>query len=180
MVCHQRDDTRSASIVFGASTLLACLLLAGCHKSATSPSGNGLSGSSGGSPATSATTADLIFCVTETNRYRAMQQRPALTRSSALETFAAEGARADGHGTVPHQHFEAQRPPLVALAENELHRLPFNLFGSIQQAMREAMQAYYAEGPSGGHYQNLMGPFADVGCGVYLANGEITLVQNFR
>ena len=31
-----------------------------------------------------------------------------------------------------------------------------------------------------GHYQNLEGPFSQVGCGVYIANQRITLIQDFR
>jgi hypothetical protein len=46
--------------------------------------------------------------------------------------------------------------------------------------MRAAMEGFYGEGPSGGHYQNLEGQFSQVGCGVYIANQRITLIQDFR
>ena len=46
--------------------------------------------------------------------------------------------------------------------------------------MHAAMDGFYGEGPSGVHYQNLEGPFSQVGCGVYIANQRITLIQDFR
>jgi hypothetical protein len=42
--------------------------------------------------------------VSEANRYRAMQARAAITRSSALEAYAADGARIDQQANQPHQH----------------------------------------------------------------------------
>lgn len=51
---------------------------------------------------------ELIFCVAETNRHRATQGRAPLTRSSALEAYAAVGAREDGlTGQPAHQHFRS-------------------------------------------------------------------------
>src|SRR5689334_7433333 len=44
------------------------------------------------------------FCVSETNRYRAMKTRPALTRSTQLETYADQGAMVD-FSSAPHNHF---------------------------------------------------------------------------
>jgi len=41
---------------------------------------------------------------------------------------------------------------------------------------RAASTSYAAAG----HYENLEGPFSQVGCGVYIANQRITLIQDFR
>ena len=132
-------------------------------------------------PATSATAADLAFCVSETNRYRAMVARPALTESAALESYAAAGAQADAASGVPHSHFQNTHGGGVALAENEVLTQPLTILGgSVQSAMRAAMQGFYGEGPGGGHYQNLEGQFTQVGCGVYIGQKLITLVQDFR
>ena len=105
-----------------------------------------------------------------------------MTRSTTLEAFGLEGAIEDGASAVPHQHFDRTHGgDGTAFAENELHRVSFVFFGSIQNAMRLMMDAFYSEGPSGGHYRNLMGTFTQVGCGVFLAStGELTITQEFR
>lgn len=130
------------------------------------------------SGATEATAADLTFCVQETNRYRALASKPALTESAALEAFAAEGARIDGTAKIAHAHFSSA--PGVASAENELLAQPLVQFGTVHEAIRQALSAFYAEGPGGGHYENLTGPYTQTGCGVYTALGLITVVQDFR
>ena len=129
---------------------------------------------------TSATSADLAFCVSETNRYRKLAGKPTLAQSSVLEAYAATGAQADAISRVPHSHFDGTSGGGVALAENELLAAGLALFGTVQEAMRQAIGAFYAEGPTGGHYQNLEGPYTQVGCGVYIANAVITFVQDFR
>ena len=129
---------------------------------------------------TSATSADLVFCVSETNRYRILARKPTLAQSSVLEAYAATGAQADAISRVPHSHFDGTNGGGVALAENELLATGFSLFGTVQEAIRQAIADFYAEGPTGGHYQNLEGPYTQVGCGVYIANAAITFVQDFR
>jgi hypothetical protein len=43
------------------------------------------------------------------------------------------------------------------------------------------MDALWAEGPSGGHYQNIVGPYTQVGCGIYILNGsEVHVTTDFR
>src|SRR6266545_2649303 len=75
-----------------------------------------------------ATAADLAFCVSETNRYRTANIRPVLARSASLEAYATAGAKIDGQGTTPHQHFLSGADGALALAENEIHRQPLALF----------------------------------------------------
>ena len=58
------------------------------------------------------------FCVQETNRYRAMNGKPAVTESMQLETFADTGAMVDFNGS-PHQHFQSTQGGGIAFAENE-------------------------------------------------------------
>ena len=59
------------------------------------------------SPSEKSTTFEtaLTFCVTETNRFRATLGLSPVTRSSALEAYAAAGAQEDGLAHVAHQHF---------------------------------------------------------------------------
>lgn len=127
-----------------------------------------------------ATTADLVFCVDETNRYRSLRGRPALTRSSTLEAYAAEGAQEDGQAHAGHRHFQRTQGGGIAFAENELPWWPTAQFQNVRAVMASGIAGFYGEGPGGGHYDNMMGGYTQVGCGVYIANGEITVVQNFR
>jgi uncharacterized protein YkwD len=119
--------------------------------------------------------AELMFCVTETNRYRATLQLPPLTRSSALEAFAAEGAREDGLAHSAHQHFRAN--PGIAFAENVI---PWWKRTSVRAVTQEGLAMMWAEGPGGGHHENMRGRYTQLGCGVFVNGNEITVVQDFR
>ena len=132
-------------------------------------------------PSTSATPADLTFCVAETNSRRATIGKANLTQSPALEAFAADGARID-HGTsVPHTHFSSVNGGGVAAAENELHRFLFASFGTVRIAIMQMIAVFWAEGLTGEHYQTIAGPYQQLGCGIYIgADGGITIVQDFR
>jgi uncharacterized protein YkwD len=86
--------------------LCTSVVAAACGKNpvGSTPTGSSGTSSEGGSGLPRPTTADLVFCVDETNRYRAMRNRPALSRSTTLEAFATDGACNDGLANVPHQH----------------------------------------------------------------------------
>jgi len=127
-----------------------------------------------------ATAADLAFCVADINGYRAQANRPALAESIALETFAAAGAQTDAASGVPHTHFTASNGAGIATAENEFLTADRQLFPTIQNAMHGANALFWAEGPTGSHYQTLVGPYTQVGCGVFVANGTVTVVQDYR
>lgn len=131
-------------------------------------------------PSSTVLTADLLFCVNETNRYRAMAGKSPLNRSTRLEEFAAEGARRDGSARVAHAHFNATRNQRIAFAENEVPWWPFARSGNVQSVIRQGIAGFWAEGTGGGHYKNLTGMYTQVGCGVFVNNGEITIVQDFR
>jgi hypothetical protein len=38
----------------------------------------------------------------------------------------------------------------------------------------------WAEGPGGGHYENMIGDYRQVSCGISIVNGEVTVTQDFR
>ena len=50
----------------------------------------------------------------------------------------------------------------------------------IAQTISAAIAEFYSEGPSGGHFQNLMGPYNELGCGVATGGNGITFVQDLR
>jgi uncharacterized protein YkwD len=121
---------------------------------------------------------ELTFCVTETNRDRASLGLPGLTRSSALEAYAATGAREDGLAHAAHQHFRSTNGGGIARAENELPWWPSSY--SVHAVIQQGLAMMWAEGPGGGHYENMRGPYSELGCGVFINGSEITVVQDFR
>jgi cysteine-rich secretory family protein len=120
------------------------------------------------------------LCVDETNKYRAMDGADPVERSSELATFAREGAEVD-FGTQPHMHFGTDGGG-VALAENECPQQDgwTVAAGETQKTVvSQCIRVFYEEGAGGGHYENLMGAYAFVGCGIYEQGGKITIVQDF-
>jgi hypothetical protein len=119
-------------------------------------------------------------CVSETNMYRTGNGKPAVARSAELEAYADEGAMVD-FSSSPHNHFSSTGGGGIAFAENECPqqgnwRVPAS--GDIESVVRDCIAAFFSEGPGGGHYENLMGNYAKVGCGIYVSGDRITIVQD--
>jgi uncharacterized protein YkwD len=145
----------------------------------------GLLTACGGDGGGGASSSELEVCVTETNRYRAMDGKGPIARSTDLEAYATEGAREDTQSQEAHGHFgrETSGGNFLALAENACPSwLGWNVGDepdAVKTAIADCIKAFYDEGPGGGHYDNLMGDYAKVGCGVYLdGSGGITIVQD--
>ena len=120
-------------------------------------------------------------CVSETNRYRTGKGKPEVMQSAELEAYADEGAQVD-FSSSPHNHFSSTGGGGIAFAENECPQqgnwtLPAG--GDATQVVIQCVAAFYSEGPGGGHYENMMGPYAKLGCGIYESGGKITIVQDF-
>jgi len=160
------NKVRQAGFVLALA--IAAGLLAHCSNNPSSPSPAKLP--NGG------TTADLTFCVTETNRYRAMVGRAALTESASVETFAAAAAQSDTQTGVPHGYYNAHPPGFSA--ENEAPEWPVTT--SIQNTIAAAIAAFWSEGPGGAHYQNMIGPYSQLGCGLFAVGQSVTIVQDYR
>jgi hypothetical protein len=162
------------------------VVVAACSSNNSVP-GDGMGSGSGrdGSGSGSATTP-LQICVQETNNYRAMNGKPALTESSALEAYAATGAMYD-FTNGPHAHFTSTSGGGIAYAENECPvqgnwMLPPG--GDMGMLVRQCIAAFYAEGPgtdymTHGHYINMMGPYGSLGCGIYQMGNGVTIVQDY-
>jgi hypothetical protein len=131
------------------------------------------------SPGTSEFAVELALCVDETNRYRASVGRPALARSAALEAFAAEAARQDTLVRQAHYYFKTTNGDNIARAENEI--LWWRGF-TIEEVIRQGLAQMWRSGPSGEHYDIIVGPYTQVGCGIYVGgNGrEVTVAQDFH
>ena len=127
------------------------------------------------------------FCVSETNRYRAMNSKPALAESAQLEAYADTGAMVDYTSNMPHSHFSSTSGGGIAFAENECPghsgwQLPPG--GDMNAVVGQCIAAFYAEGPgtdyaTHGHYINMMGNYAKLGCGIYVSGTDITIVQDY-
>lgn len=160
---------------------LAALTLAGCTGQFGSLD-DGDAPDLDGAPQSSS--SDLEFCAQETNRFRALAGKPALARSMTLEAYATTGAEQDTKSKRAHGHFVDTGGGGIAFAENACPSwLGWNLGtggGTVRGAITACLQAFYDEGPGGGHYDNMMGGYGSVGCGLYLsAGGGITIVQDF-
>lgn len=123
---------------------------------------------------------DEAFCVDETNRYRAMVSEPPLARSAALEAYAAEGAEIDGTAHQAHKHFQDTNGGGIAFAENEIPWWPLSDFGSVREIVRAGLALMWAEGPGGGHYEIIRGPYTALGCGIFVNGDEVTVVQDYQ
>jgi uncharacterized protein YkwD len=137
------------------------------------------------SPDPSATAApdgrsDAQFCVDEVNRLRASVGKAPLTRSEKIETFSTEAARVDGEAHETHKFFRQTNGGGVARAENEIPWWELSRYGSVRAIIREGIADEWAEGPEGYHWQNFTGDYTEVGCGIAIKNGEVTITQDFH
>ena len=155
-----------------------------------SGSGSGSGGGGGGGSGGSGSNAALVECVTQTNAYRAMNGKSALTESSSLESYAATGAQFDYTNMMAHDHFTMTSGGGIAFAENELPGFSgwniSNAGGDMTSLMDMCLQAFYDEGPGSdysthGHYIDMMGAYGTLGCGIYedSSTGNVTIVQDY-
>ncbi len=161
--------------------LCRALLLAAIASSACSPS------SSSSNPTTPSgagvTDGDLATCVTMTNQFRATVGLGALTRSGVIETYAAAAVESDAASGMPHSYSISHNGGVTSgfWAENEA--LMFGLTssgGTVAAVIRTALNLFWSEGPAGGHYQNIVGPYLQMGCGVFVDGPQVSVVQDFR
>lgn len=150
--------------------------------SGTTPVDSGGTTIDTGAPAVdSGETDDDRHCVDVINGYRAKVGKPPLARSAALEAFATEGAKSDAATGTPHGHFTATSGGGVAWAENEVPGWPLADSGSVRAVIDEGTKAMWDEGPGGGHYENIIGDWTQVGCGTFVtASGDVWVTQDFR
>jgi len=120
------------------------------------------------------------FCVEETNRYRTDNGVGAVTQSAQLEDFADTGAQIDYNGS-PHDHFRQTSGGGIAFAENECPHWNLSFGGGDEKMLIAAcIQAFFDEGPGGGHYENMMNPqYRALGCGIFKNGDDYTILQDF-
>jgi len=120
-------------------------------------------------------------CVDQLNQLRSSVGDPPLARSSQIDTFSTAAAQADGEAHEAHKYFlETNGGPGIATAENVIPWWKVSDWGTVENVVRKGITQMWAEGPSGYHYVNMRGRYTQVGCGIAVINGEVTLSQNFK
>jgi hypothetical protein len=123
-------------------------------------------------------------CVDLTNQLRATVGRPPVARSPQLEQYANEGAEYD-HTRSPHDHFQATQGGGIAFAENECPHWDIGFGnGTVVGLVEACIQAFWDEGPGSGpahgHYNNMIGNYGTLGCGIYSPdNNDYTIIQDY-
>jgi len=132
-----------------------------------------------GDPGTVA--AAINVCIDETNALRASVGDPPLARSGNIDSFSTEAARVDGEAHQAHKYFlETNGGHGVALAENVIPWWKVSDWGSINNIVKKGVHQMWDEGPSGYHYVNMRGNYSQMGCGIAVINGEVTVSQDFH
>jgi hypothetical protein len=125
--------------------------------------------------------AAAAVCIDQTNALRASVGDPPLARSGQIDAFSNEAARVDGEAHQTHKYFlETNGGHGVALAENEIPWWKVSDWGSVETVVRRGVSQMWAEGAGGYHYVNMRGRYTEMGCGIAVLNGEVTVSQNFR
>ncbi|MGD9906798.1 MAG: CAP domain-containing protein [Vicinamibacterales bacterium] len=140
--------------------------------------GGGAGPAASADPTQTVTAADFAFCLSETNRYRALAGVSPVEHDPAVEVYAQTAAAADHATGRAHGYTSGPDRPTGAFAENEAVR--WGVTDAVRDVVAAAIAAFWREGPGGGHYENLRGPWGRVGCGIVAADGAVTLVQHFR
>jgi hypothetical protein len=112
-------------------------------------------------------------CVEGINGYRATLHLPPLARWSAAESCSDGEALSDSKTREAHGAFGH----CEEMAQNECPGWP----GSPTAMIGECLKMMWAEGPGGGHYENMRARYTQVSCGfATAADGTLWSVQNFR
>ncbi len=120
------------------------------------------------------TASEAEKCVDIINQYRATKGLDALDRWESKEECSDEAAQSDSKTNTAHGAFTQ----CGQMAQNECPGYP----GSVEANLPECLADMWAEGPGGGHYDNMTNTnYTYVACGIHeLSNGDFWSVQNFR
>lgn len=117
-------------------------------------------------------------CVDRTNELRATKGLAPIPRLASAEPCADGQAKSDSETGKAHGAFDAcldQVKGWKGVAQNECPN-----YGSVEDTLTKCLDAMWAEGPGGGHYDNMTGNSTDTACGIYTTPaGKVWLVQDF-
>lgn len=131
---------------------------------------------------TAAYAAEKQVCLDTINAYRATLGLMPVVRSASLEAFADQGARYDSELGKAHAHFGAfSKGAVPSDAENAIPGWPLKSYKTVAKVVGEGAKMMWAEGPGGGHYENIKGSHTAVGCGIYVnPAGGVWVIHDFK
>jgi cysteine-rich secretory family protein len=131
---------------------------------------------------TAAYAAEKRLCLDTLNAYRATLGLAPVVRSASLEAFADQGARYDSERDKAHAHFGAfSKGAVPSDAENAIPGWPLKSYKTVAKIVGEGAKMMWAEGPGGGHYENIKGSHTAVGCGIYVTpDGGVWILHDFK
>lgn len=166
-----------------ASVLVCLLLLAGCAVHEDSGAGDAQggdtsSGASGSEGSSDGYAEARARCVERTNQLRAGLGLAPIPRLASAEPCADGQARSDSESGKAHGAFDAclgEVKHWQGAAQNECPG-----YSSVESALGACLDMMWAEGPGGGHYDNMVGDSTRTACGLYTTpQGKVWLVQDF-
>ena len=98
--------------------------------------------------------------------------------NAAFHQIAGRAAKQDYLAGDPYQHFALTGGEGYANAENETITSA-TAHGSVRDGINFGLKGFWNEGPSGGHYQNMI-KYTRVGCGVFIDGDALSLAIDFR
>jgi hypothetical protein len=140
--------------------------------------GGSATGGSGGSGSVDAYASARQTCVDRVNQLRATKGLGQIPRLSSAEACADGQAKKDSQTGTAHSAFgdcvdEVQG--WTGVAQNECPA-----WGSVADTLSGCIDQMWAEGPGGGHYDNMVGDSDFMACGFYTtAAGKVWMVQDF-
>jgi uncharacterized protein YkwD len=161
--------------------LAFCFALAGCGDSP------GAAGGDGGAPSGDALVQHNLDVL---NQYRALETppAPALALDAQLSSFALAGSQQLLASNVPHEHFKSASSSGAIWAsgfchdagENQAPGWPASSDALEQKSIDDVLAQMMAEGPGGGHHDNIVGTqFTRVGIALLVDNGQLWLTNDF-
>lgn len=196
VACSADDDPSDAASGGGSNTPGGSTGQAGMNGSqaGTAMSAAGKASSGGSGAGTSSTTAgsgtggaanpgDMygdarIRCVDRTNALRATKGLGPIPRLASAEPCVDGQAKSDSESGKAHGAFDAclnEVKGWKGVAQNECPN-----YGSVEDTLTKCLDAMWAEGPGGGHYDNMTGNSTKTACGFYTTpSGKVWMIQDF-
>ncbi len=119
-----------------------------------------------------------IRCVNRTNELRATKGLAPIARLASAEPCVDGQAKSDSESGKAHGAFSAcldQVKGWKGVAQNECPN-----YSSVEDTLTKCLDAMWAEGPGGGHYDNMISDSTKTACGIYTTPaGKVWLIQDF-
>jgi len=118
-----------------------------------------------------------IRCVDRTNALRATKGLEPIPRLASAEPCVDGQAKSDSESGKAHGAFDAclDQVKWRGAAQNECPG-----YGSVESTLGGCLDMMWAEGPGGGHYDNMVGNSTHTACGFYTTPaGKVWMIQDF-